>query len=73
MLWHQNAYRENLFLGRSAYGWYRALGQALRCWGTEDGGTVCTDLMYYAPDCPTAPAVTEMETLPTPPEAAGAG
>lgn len=28
MLWHQNGYRENPFLGASAYGWYR-MGQDL--------------------------------------------
>ncbi len=50
----------------------RHLGQALRCWRTHDGGTVCSDLMYYAPDCPETPPLTEAETLPTPPEAAAA-
>jgi hypothetical protein len=72
MLWHQNAYRENLFLGRSAYGWYRSLGQELRCWRTDDSGAVCSNLKYYSPNCPTTPPITEKETLPTPPEAPGA-
>lgn len=48
------------------------LGQAVRCWKTADGGTVCSDLMYYSPNCPTTPPVTESKVLPTPPEAPGA-
>lgn len=48
------------------------LAQALRCWRTEDGGTICTDLKYYSEGCPTTPPITETETLPTPPEAPGA-
>lgn len=46
------------------------LGEGLRCWKAEDGGTVCSDFMYHPPGCPTAPAVTESKVLPTPPEAA---
>jgi hypothetical protein len=46
------------------------MGQALRCWQTEDGGTVCSDLKYHPPGCPSAPPVTESQVLPTPPEAA---
>lgn len=50
------------------------LGQALKCWRTQDGGLVCTNLMYYSPGCPDIPSVTpEPEILPTPPQAAGAG
>lgn len=45
------------------------LGEALRCWKTQDGGVVCSDLMYHPPGCPSSPAVTESEVLPTPPEA----
>lgn len=50
------------------------LGQVppLRCWQTQDGGTVCSDLMYHPPACPTSPVVTESEVLATPPEAAQA-
>lgn len=44
----------------------------LRCWKTEDGGTVCSNFMYYSPSCPESPPVTETEVLPTPPEASGA-
>lgn len=51
---------------------YGRMGQALRCWKTADGGTVCSDLKYHPPGCPTAPAATESEVLPTPPEAATA-
>jgi hypothetical protein len=48
------------------------LGQALRCWRTMNGGAVCSNLLYYSPECPTTPPLTETETLPTPPEAPGA-
>jgi hypothetical protein len=74
MLWQQNAYRENPFGGSAAYGWFRnlQLGQALRCWRTEDEGAVCSNLMYYSPNCPTTPPITETEILPAPPEAPGA-
>lgn len=66
--------RETPFWGRTAYGWFRprGLGQALRCWRTQDGGTVCSNMLYYAPNCPTAPPVTEAQTAATPPEAAAA-
>lgn len=50
----------------------RHMGQALRCWETQDGGTVCSDLKYHPPGCPSSPAVTESEVLSTPPEAATA-
>jgi hypothetical protein len=48
------------------------LGQALRCWKTDNGGAVCTNLLYYSPDCPTTPPITETKIAPTPPEASGA-
>lgn len=53
------------------YPGYR-LGQGLRCWRTQDEGTICSNLMYYSPGCPTTPPLTESEILPTPPEASGA-
>jgi len=56
--------------GRPAPPRSRALGQALRCWATEDGGTVCSDGLYHLPGCPHAPPVTEAEIRPTPPGAA---
>lgn len=48
------------------------LGQDLRCWRTDNEGAVCSNLMYYSPNCPTTPPITESEILPTPPEAPGA-
>lgn len=48
------------------------LGQALRCWKTDNGGAVCSNLMYYSPNCPTTPPITETQILPTPAEAPGA-
>lgn len=48
------------------------LGQALRCWKTDNGGAVCSNLMYYSPNCPTTPPLTETDVLATPPEAPGA-
>jgi hypothetical protein len=48
------------------------LGQGLRCWRTDNGGAICSNLMYYSPNCPTTPPLTETEILPTPPEAPGA-
>jgi hypothetical protein len=48
------------------------LGEALRCWKTADGGTVCSDLKYHPPGCPSTPAVTESQVLATPPEASQA-
>lgn len=49
------------------------LGQDLRCWSTDNGGTICTNSMYYSPKCPKSPPVTEFDRIvPTPPEAAGA-
>lgn len=48
------------------------LGQGLRCWKTDNGGAVCASLMYYSPNCPTTPPITEADVLPTPPEAPGA-
>jgi hypothetical protein len=48
------------------------LGQALRCWKTDDDGAVCSNLMYYSPGCPTTPPLTEKEILAVPPEASGA-
>lgn len=50
----------------------RRLGQALQCWKTDNGGAVCSNYMYYSPDCPTTPPITGIEILPTPPEAAAA-
>lgn len=73
MLWHEKR-RETPFAGLAGYGWFRprSLGQALRCWRTQDGGTVCSNLLYYSPNCPTAPPVTEAATATTPPEATAA-
>jgi hypothetical protein len=48
------------------------LSQALKCWKTDDGGAVCSNLLYYSPNCPTTPPITESEVLPAPPEALGA-
>lgn len=59
-------------------GWFRPtgprrwMGQALRCWRTDNGGAVCSDLLYYSPNCPTTPPITETDVLATPPEAPGA-
>lgn len=54
------------------YGLRRHLGWGLRCWKTDDGGAVCTNLKYYSPGCPMTPPLTEKEILPAPPEAPGA-
>lgn len=50
------------------------LGQELlRCWKTDNGGTICSNLLYYSPNCPDTPQVImEGQVLPTPPEAPGA-
>lgn len=62
-----------MFLGQLRLVPYRnyGLGQ-VRCWRTDNEGAVCTNLLYYSPDCPTTPPITESEVVPTPPEAPGA-
>jgi hypothetical protein len=60
------------FLGQVRLVSRQSLGAAVKCWKTMDGGTLCSDLQFYSAGCPTAPAVTEIVTVPTPPEASGA-
>lgn len=48
------------------------LGQAVRCWPTDNGGAVCDNLLYYAPKCEKTPPITETEVLSTPAEASAA-
>ena len=49
-----------------------SIGQALRCWSTDNEGAVCSNFKYYSPGCPLTPPITESDVLVTPPEAPGA-